>query len=229
MASLRQGDFGRCISVEEMQNETSNFNQFQFKVDEANEIDIQTTTDVEVTPVNDDLQQQDLTPDQLEQLFNRASFQLVEQSTDEQEFFKRETSIKPPKTSQIIETPFPPAVSDRQQDFDIDIEQLQKKAKQDAGPLIIERYSPSENQIDHPLTTVTLTYNQPMIAISSLDEQIDIKNMGISLTPNIEGRWRWTGTQTVQFQAKHRLSYATKYTLTVDKAHCVSALGGKSI
>ena len=147
---------------------------------------------------------------------------------DEQEFFKREASIKTPKTSKIIETPFPPAELDRQENLDIDIEQLQKLAKQQAGPLVIERYSPSENQIDYPLATVTLTYNQPMIAVSSLDEQMSAEDLGISLTPKIEGRWRWTGTKTVQFEAKHRLPYSTKYTLTVDKARCVSAIEGKS-
>ena len=106
---------------------------------------------------------------------------------------------------------------------------MQKLAKQGAGPLIIERYSPSEKQIEYPLSTVTLTYNQPMVAVSSLDEQINIEDFGILLTPKIEGRWIWTGTTTIQYEAKHRLPYATKYTLTVEKARCVSTIGGKCV
>ncbi|CAF5224871.1 unnamed protein product, partial [Rotaria magnacalcarata] len=143
---------------------------------------------------------------------------------DEQEFFKRESTIKAPKTNKIIQTPFPPPQSDRTEDFDIDIEQLKQLAKQEAGPLIIERYSPSEKQIDYVLSTITLTFNQPMIAVSSVDDKMNTEDLGISLTPKIEGQWRWTGTKTLQFEAKHRLPYATKYTLRVDKEHCVSAI-----
>ena len=238
MAAFRQRGFGRRIRGQQTENVTSESNQsephlFQFNLEEANAMDNQVTTEVGVAPVNDGTQQQqqqqNLTPGQLEQLFRRASSDLVGEQTDEQDFFKREASIKAPKTSKMIETPFPPAESARQEDLDMDIEQLQKLAKQQAGPLIIERYSPSENQINYPLSTVTITYNQPMVAVASLDEQMHAENLGISLTPEIEGRWRWTGTKTVQFEAKHRLPYSTKYTLTVDKARCVSAIEGKSI
>ena len=237
MASFPIRGAGGRTRVWPPQNPTSDRDQlesyqFQFNIAEANDIDDQITIDVGASSENNasrQQQQQNLAPEQLEELFHRASFELVGQSTDEQEFFKREASIKPPKTSQIIQTPFPPAATDRPQDVDIDIEQLQKLAKQEAGPLVIERYSPSENQVDYPLATVTLTYNQPMIAVSSLDEQMNTEDLGISLTPKIEGRWRWTGTKTVQFEAKHRLPYSTKYTLTVNKSRCVSAVGGKPI
>jgi hypothetical protein len=68
-----------------------------------------------------------------------------------------------------------------------------------------------------------------MIAVSSLDDKMNIEDLGISLTPTLEGRWRWTGTKTVQFESKYRLPYSTKYTLKVNKEQCVSAIGGKSI
>ncbi|CAF1468665.1 unnamed protein product, partial [Didymodactylos carnosus] len=151
------------------------------------------------------------------------------QTTEEQELLKREASMKAPKTSEVLQTPFPPLPPDRKEDVDIDIEQLKQLAKQEAGPLIIERYSPNEKEIDHVLSAITLTFNQPMITVSSLNEIMDIENSGISLTPKIEGRWRWTGTKTVQFEAKHRLPCSTKYTLKVNKEHCVSAIGGKYI
>ncbi|CAF4566177.1 unnamed protein product, partial [Rotaria magnacalcarata] len=95
--------------------------------------------------------------------------------------------------------------------------------------LVIERHSPNENDVDHVLSTITLTFNQSMISVSSLDEQMKAEDLGISLTPNVEGRWKWIGTQTVQFEAKHRLPYSTTYTLRVNKEHCVSVIGGKSI
>jgi hypothetical protein len=193
-------------------------------------MDDQISTDAGVTSLSDGSQQrQNLTPDQLQQLFSRASAELIGESTDEQEFFKRETTIKAPKTSKVIQTPFPPPALDRKEDLDIDIEQLKKRAKQEAGPLIVERYSPNEAQINYPLANVTITFNQPMIAVSSLDDQMNIEDLGISLIPTLEGRWRWTGTKTVQFEAKHRLPYSTKYTLKVNKQLCVSTIGGKSI
>jgi hypothetical protein len=235
MASFRKQNFGRRIHIEQAENGTSEqdqptAHQFQFNIADAIGIDSQTTADIEGTPLDEDSQQQQaLMSEQLVQLFRRASSSLHEEQTDEQEFFKRDASIKAPKTSKTIETTFPPDLLMRQEDIDIDIEQLQKLAKQKAEPLIIERYSPVEGQINHPLTAITLTFNQPMIAVSSLDEMVLADDLGISLTPAIEGRWRWTGTKTVQFEPQHRLPYSTKYTVTVNKARCISAIEGMSI
>ncbi|CAF1241767.1 unnamed protein product, partial [Didymodactylos carnosus] len=215
------------IKDQTFENEQPNPHKFHFTIDEASETDDQTTTNVEVSPLNDDLRQEYLTSEQLQQLFSRASSELVAETTEEQELLKREASMKAPKTSEVLQTAFPPLPPDRKEDVDIDIEQLKQLAKQEAGPLIIERYSPNEKEIDHVLSAITLTFNQPMITVSSLNEIMDIENSGISLTPKIEGRWRWTGTKTVQFEAKHRLPYSTKYTLKVNKEHCVSAIGGR--
>ncbi|CAF3928617.1 unnamed protein product [Rotaria sp. Silwood1] len=201
--------------------------QFDFNIDEANVTDNETTTDVAVTPLHDDLQQQDLTRDQLQQLFCRAGSALVAETTDDQKFFKRKTTIKVSKTSKVIKTPFPPPESDRQENFAINIEQLKQLANKSTGPLIIERHSPNEQEIDYALATIAFTFNQPMINISTLDEQMNPEDLGLSLMLKIDGRWRWIDTKTVQFEAKHRLPYATKYTLRVDKEHCVSAIGGK--
>ncbi|CAF4359193.1 unnamed protein product [Rotaria sp. Silwood2] len=152
--------------------------QFDFNIDEGNVMDNETTTDVAVTPLHDDLQQQDLTRDQLQQLFSRAGSALVAEATDDQEFFKRKTTIKVPKTSKVIKTPFPPPESDLQEDFDINIEQLKQLANKSTGPLIIERHSPNEQEIDHALSTIAFTFNQPMINISTLDEQINPEDLG---------------------------------------------------
>ncbi|CAF2826022.1 unnamed protein product [Rotaria sp. Silwood2] len=200
---------------------------FDFDIDEANDADSETMTDVGETPLHNDLQQQTLTRIQLEQLFSRASSALVAETTNDQESFKRKTTIKVPKTSKMITTPFPPIQSDRQEDFDISIEELKQFAQKPVGQLIIDRYSPDDKEIYYALSTVTLTFNQPMISISSLDEQTNPEDLGISLIPKVQGQWRWIDTKTVQFEAKHRFPYSTKYTLTVDRIRCVSAIGGK--
>jgi len=203
--------------------------EFQFNISEPDRINDQITTDTGVTQSTVNLQQQELTSDELQQLFSRAGSQLVTESTDEQEFFKRDSSIKPPKTSQVIQTPFPPPAEDRQEDVDVDIEQLKQLATQKAGPLVIERFSPNQTEIDHPLANITITFNQPMIAVSSLDENLNVEDFGISLTPKLEGRWRWAGAKTVRFESKHRLPFSTKFTLQVKKEQCQSAIGGISI
>ncbi|CAF2837622.1 unnamed protein product [Rotaria sp. Silwood2] len=199
--------------------------QFDFNIHEANETDNEIEIDVETTSLHDDLQQQNLTPDQLQHLFSQVSSELIAESVDDQKFFKREVTIKPPKASKVIQTPFPPPLSDRKEDFDISIEELKQLVKKEAGPLIIERHSPNTEEIDHVLSTVSLTFSQPMIAIVSLHEQMNPEDLGISLTPKIEGRWRWIDTKTIQFEANHRVPYATKYTLRVNKELCVSAVG----
>ena len=201
--------------------------EFQLNLTEVNQIVTDVETTISAAIVN--VQQQELTSNELNQLFNRASSQLTTESTDDKEFFKRESSIKVPKTSQIIRTSFPPSTDDRPQNTEFNIEQLKQLAKQDAGPLIIERYSPNKTEINYPLANVMVTFNQPMVAVSSLDEISNIENFGISLTPKLEGQWRWTGTKTVQFEAKHRLPFSTKYTLKISKDKCQSAIGGKLI
>ncbi|CAF4083393.1 unnamed protein product, partial [Adineta steineri] len=176
----------QLIPDQTVNDEQSEPHEFQFNITETNETDEQITIDSEKISLNDDdsqQHQQNLTADQLQQLFTRASSELVAESMDDQEFFKREETIEAPKTSKRIQTPFPPSSEDRKQDFDLDIEQLKQLAKQEAGPLIIERYSPSETQINYPLATVTITFNQPMTAVSSLNDQINIEDLGISLTP----------------------------------------------
>jgi len=199
--------------------------EFQLNLTEVNQIVTDVETTISAAIVN--VQQQELTSNELNQLFNRASSQLTTESTDDKEFFKRESSIKVPKTSQIIRTSFPPSTDDRPQNTEFNIEQLKQLAKQDAGPLIIERYSPNKTEINYPLANVMVTFNQPMVAVSSLDEILNIENFGISLKPKLEGQWRWTGTKTVQFEAKHRLPFSTKYTLKINKNKCQSAIDGK--
>ncbi|CAF3025123.1 unnamed protein product, partial [Rotaria sp. Silwood2] len=230
MSSSDEGDFPKRMRRKRNQSfehEQFQSHQFDFNIDEANELDNETTADVGAITIHDDLQQQNLTRDQLQQLFSRVSSELVAESTDDQEFFKRKATIKVPKTNKVIQTPFPSFRSDRQEDFDISIEQLKQLAKKSAGPLIIEKHSPSEKEIDYALSTIALTFNQFMIAISSLNEQINPEDLGISLIPKPEGQWRWIDTKTVQFEAKHRLPYSTKYALRVNKEHCVSTIGGK--
>jgi hypothetical protein len=63
---------------------------------------------------------------------------------------------------------------------EIDLNKLEKLSQQEAGTLKVERYSPEGKQKD-PVTTLSITFNQPMIEVTSLKE---IKEMmkGIPFT-----------------------------------------------
>ncbi len=87
-----------------------------------------------------------------------------------------------------MQTPFPPHSEDRQENSDIDIEQLEQFVQQEAAPLIIERCSINQTRIDYPLATIIITFNQLMISVSSFDKIINIDDFGISLIRKLEGR-----------------------------------------
>lgn len=222
----------RRIRNQHVESSQSGPHRFQFNIAEENGTDDRSTRlagTATLADIQGHQQQQVLTSNQLQQLFARANTKMVAQSTDQENFFKRETTMKPPKTSKHIQAPFPPPLEDRPEESVLDPERLKQLTKEKAGPLIIERYSPNESEINYPIATVTMTFNQPMISVSTLDDMSHVDQMGISLTPAPEGRWRWTGARTIQYEPKHRLPYSTRYVLKVNKNQCTSVIEGKSM
>ncbi|MFY7951408.1 MAG: Ig-like domain-containing protein, partial [Armatimonadaceae bacterium] len=74
---------------------------------------------------------------------------------------------------------------------------------------------------------ITITFNQPMIPLSSQDQAAT--NVPVRLSPKVEGAWRWMGTQTLVFDpgSGKRLPMATEYTLTSPAG--VKAVSGASL
>lgn len=60
---------------------------------------------------------------------------------------------------------------------------------------------------------ITVTFNQPMVALSAPQEMGDL--CPLRVTPSIEGRCRWQGTQTVTFEPKEPWTVATNYQVSV--------------
>ena len=173
----------RPIQNRQVENQPpSGPHQFQFNIAEADGIDDQRPDDAGVTAQPQKLQ--NLTSEQLQQLFKRANTELIAEQTDKQNFFKREATLKAPKTSKHIQTAFPPPPPvHRPEDLDLDPEKLQQLAKEKAGPLMIERYAPNETLINQPVAAVTVTFSQPMVAVATLDDHVHVEPLGISLTP----------------------------------------------
>ncbi len=118
---------------------------------------------------------------------------------DKQDFALREKSLPPPKTGEVITTKFPP-------DQNIKAEEVAK------GPLQVLRYSPKD---DVPIApNVSITFSQPMVALSSQEEAS--KTVPAKISPEVAGHWRWLGTKTLVFEPKDkRLPMSTEYTVEV--------------
>ena len=115
-----------------------------------------------------------------------------------QEFALREGSPPPPRTGNTIETSFPAPSSAATDPVT-------------AGPLEVLRYSPEGGV---PIAAeLTITFSQPMVALTSQDEAAG--NVPVKLNPQPPGKWRWLGTKTLIFKPDDRFPMATTYVVTV--------------
>ena len=62
---------------------------------------------------------------------------------------------------------------------------------------------------------VTVMFDRPMTALTTLDEGAPA--MPITITPSVNGRYKWVGTSAVQFIPTERFQYATHYAITIPK------------
>jgi uncharacterized protein YfaS (alpha-2-macroglobulin family) len=119
-------------------------------------------------------------------------------SDDQQPFAFRERSLPPPLTGKTINVAFPAAENIAAPETSV-------------GELRVLRYSPEG---DVPLApNLSVTFSQAMIAVSSQEEAA--ANVPVRLSPNLPGKWRWVGTNTLLFEPHVRFPMATRYTATV--------------
>ena len=128
---------------------------------------------------------------------------------DELEFAWRERSLAPPRTGVTIMQPFPAA------------NEITAPDSTAAATLEVIRYSPEG---DVPIApNLSVTFSQPMIAITSQEEVA--KYVPVKLAPEPPGKWRWIGTKTLLFEPDVRFPMATQYSVTVPMG-TKSASGG---
>jgi uncharacterized protein YfaS (alpha-2-macroglobulin family) len=133
-------------------------------------------------------------------------------ASDTANFKLRENSLPPPRTGQTIQAAFAVPTTDAPP----------APAKTNA-PLEVVRVAPEGEVKLAP--ALSITFSQPMVAVSSQEEAA--ANVPVRLTPQVEGKWRWLGAQTLMFQPAAeggRLPMATNYTVTIP-AGTKSALG----
>ena len=128
---------------------------------------------------------------------------------DETDFALRAQSLPPPRTGITVMQPFPAA------------NEVTPPDSTSAGALEVVRYSPEG---DVPITpNLSVTFSQPMVAISSQEETA--KYVPVKLEPEPHGKWRWIGTKTLLFEPDVRFPMATQYSVSVP-AGTKSAIGG---
>jgi uncharacterized protein YfaS (alpha-2-macroglobulin family) len=120
--------------------------------------------------------------------------------SDRAEFALRERSLPAPREGATVLRPFPAPETRDAPDAG------------DGGELKVVRYSPAG---EVPLAPqVSLTFSQPVAAVTSQEEAA--RSVPARLSPQPAGRWRWLGTKTLIFDpAEGRLPMATEFEVTV--------------
>ncbi len=127
---------------------------------------------------------------------------LQEAPEDRQAFQRRPESQPPPPPGEILQSAFPPPATDRD-----------PPTETAESPRLI-RFAP-EGELDSA-SLVSLTFSTPMVALSAHSEQLTEKPP-VTITPSVEGDWRWVDTRTLVFEPEAgRFPMATEYTVEVD-------------
>lgn len=142
-----------------------------------------------------------LSPTRVEALLKMFT-EPLEEEKDKPGFLKRPSSKPAPRSATPKEMPFPPKEGGTAP-AEVTAEELQVLSVAPEGDL--ER-----------APRLSISFNNPMIAVSdpSADEQGD--PLGIKIEPRPEGKWRWLGTQTLIFEPTGaEFPRATEYRVTV--------------
>lgn len=131
------------------------------------------------------------------------------ETSDNTDFSMRPNSLPPPKTGKIIPVKFPA--------------EAQKDAPKIENSNVLEIVRASPNSYVPFVTDLSVTFSQPMIAVSSQNKASE--TVPVKLSPEVKGKWRWLGTKTLIFDANERFPMATRFSATIP-AGTKSATGG---
>ena len=123
----------------------------------------------------------------------------IVEDADDQPFRMRERSMPPPRTGKTINVSFPAR------------EEIAPPGTKSPAPLEVVRYAPQGPVPIAPALSVT--FSQPMIAMSSQEEAA--VNVPVNISPRVDGKWRWLSPTTIVLETQHRFPMATDYTVSV--------------
>ena len=122
------------------------------------------------------------------------------EADDQTDFAKRIGSLPAPKTGNKISVKFPSDQDKALPQYDTSKQKLD-----------VVRFSPEGEVKLAP--DLTLTFSQPMVAVTS--QQQAAQFVPVEVSPLPEGNWRWLGTKSLMFDTDKRFPMATKYTARV--------------
>ncbi len=183
--------------------QNSNVKGLQFKISQANR-------NSEIPKTKPPLQVEDLSKAEADEILRRLPPMPVD-TEETADFNLRGDSLKPPKTGEIIPLKF----------SDNKTKKVPDPPKTTTENLRVDRFSPSGDA--SLVTDLSITFSQPMVAVTS--QTLASENVPVKIKPEVKGKWRWLGTNTLILDAETRFSMATKFTVTVPKG-TKSAIGG---
>jgi uncharacterized protein YfaS (alpha-2-macroglobulin family) len=189
----------------------------------AKEITNFVATNEEYSDDDTTMQLKSLSRKEIEQVITRLPpMKTTEQFTGNT--FIRSSTMKPARTGDIVKQSFPPVNATqfvKPQDV---IMEEQKVANE---PLTVLRYSP-EGKITESVSRLSITFSQPMIHLSSIDDQLEVA-VPVTITPFPKngGSFKWLGTSTLIFEPNYRFDMSTSYVVTIPRS--TKSLFGKSL
>ncbi|MBU1089488.1 Ig-like domain-containing protein [Patescibacteria group bacterium] len=85
-----------------------------------------------------------------------------------------------------------------------------------SGLPTLSTHAPADGTTEIPTDAdITLVFDRPIVALSTVHSKENPEDWSITITPEIQGRWRWLGTTTVKFVPSEELRAATRYTVSV--------------
>jgi len=130
---------------------------------------------------------------------------LDEEASDRTDFSRPPETRPAPLPGETVEQSFPPDADGPDTPDGIDPGALEVLRFQPEGPVDLAPF-------------ISVTFNQPMIALGTVD-QVEQSDIGITVTPEMPGRWIWIGARTLRFEyepgAIDRIPASTNYEVTV--------------
>lgn len=90
---------------------------------------------------------------------------------------------------------------------------MEKMFSIDKDPSVLAIFPKQETEVNE-YSSITIMFNRPMVALSTLSENADIMPP-VEITPKTEGRFKWITTRTLQFIPKTRLLRSSAYRVNV--------------
>ena len=88
-----------------------------------------------------------------------------------------------------------------------------------AGAPVVVMHLPSANAVDiAEKSHITIVFDRPMVPLTQVQGEASerrLENWNVTITPDIDGRWRWLSTVAIEFIPKGAFLPATRYTVHV--------------